>query len=143
SFDGAQIRLCERVISVDRRVARALFVERAERSGGLYVSDGFGIDESGLETQRLSGTNLFHAEIADVELEGRLARLVGVDKEFRVSKYEMVEANFPGSDALPKIRHLFSVPLGRDIHSQPAYVNRVDIHGLAEEIAQGGLEAKF
>src|SRR5205807_9674156 len=69
AFQRAEIGVGEGVISFDGGVARAVFIQRPKLAGGFNVAGRLGIDQNSVEAKGLLGTDVFHLQAADVELE--------------------------------------------------------------------------
>src|SRR5579864_372595 len=139
---GSQIGLSERISSFDGCVAGTGFIKRSEMTGGMNVADRPGIDQRGIELQRLIGANVFHPQIADIEFQREFAGPGCVDDQLRILANEGFNKDahfFAPSHAA----YFLTVASRRYVHDQTAYVYLVHTHGLAKQIPQWSLKAKF
>src|SRR5579872_5848202 len=142
-MNRSQIGVRERVSSRNGRVTRAGLVEGSEQAIRSNVANGFRIHQRGNKAQWLGWAHVNHLQAADVEFQRRLARMFGVNDEFRPGTYKMFyrDAHFSGTPA--QVLHLLPIFRGRDVHREAIDEDRVHIHAFTEKIAQSSLKPEF
>src|SRR5579859_1453072 len=142
-MNRSKIGVRERVSSRNGGLARTGFVEGSEQPIRSNVANGFGIYQRGDKAQWLGWAHVNHLQAADVEFQRRLARVIGIDDEFRPGAHKVPyrDTHFPGTPA--QVFHLLPIFHGRDIHREAIDEDRVHIHPSPEKIAQSSLKPEF
>src|SRR5437899_8824310 len=68
ALDRTKVRIAERILASNGCAARVVCLPGSEEAAGVNCSYGLGIHERRIEKEWLSGANLFHLQLADVEL---------------------------------------------------------------------------
>src|ERR1051326_6828642 len=142
-MNRSKIGVRKGVSSRNGGVTRAGFIKGSKEPIRSNVADGFGIYQRGNKAQWLGWSHVNHLQAADVEFQRRLARVIGIDYEFRPGAHKMSHGDTHFSGTPAQGFHLLPIFRGRDIHREAIDEDRIHIHVFPEKIAESSLKPEF